>query len=53
MGGRIWAAPRSEGGSEFSFALPLYWTEDEGRGDEDAPQVSSGEREVREAISPM
>jgi K+-sensing histidine kinase KdpD len=24
MGGRIWATPRSEGGSEFGFALPVH-----------------------------
>jgi signal transduction histidine kinase len=23
LGGRIWAAPREGGGSEFGFALPL------------------------------
>ena len=29
MGGRIWAAPRPDGGSEFGFSLPLAETDTE------------------------
>jgi PAS domain S-box-containing protein len=40
MGGRIWARPRPEGGSEFGFSLPVY--ADELEPYYDTPQIQLG-----------